>query len=82
MYLGQSYDPRTPIAPDAYAAAKWREVRWLSACHFLRVQQREMGNIKVMERIGPRSVWTPRNAHDAIHHGDMLAGRCMEHVRR
>ena len=82
MYIGQSYDPRTPIAPDAYEAAKWREARWLSARHFLHVQQRDMGNIKVMERISPRSEWTARNAHDAIHHGDMLVGRCMEHVRR
>jgi len=82
MYLGQSYNPETPIAPDAYAQAKLREARWLAACHFLHVQQRDMGNINVMERIGPRSVWTSRNTHDAIHHGDMLTGRCMEHVRR
>ena len=82
MYVGQNYNPKTPIAADAYGSAKWREARWLSARYFLHVQQRDMGNIKVMERIGPRSVWTPLNAHDAIHRGDMLVGRCMEHVRR
>jgi hypothetical protein len=82
MYVGQNYNPRTPIAPDAYEQAKCLEARWLSARHFLHVQQREMGNIKAMERIGPDSAWTPLNAHDAIHHGDMLVGRCMEHVRR
>lgn len=82
MYVGQNYNPNTKISHDAYEVAKWRESMWLAARYFLRVQQRAMGNIKVMERIGPRSDWTPLNAHDAIHRGDMLTGRCMEFVRR
>lgn len=87
MFLGQNYDPATPILADAYERAKVREATWFAARWYLYNQQRApqgLPHTGIFERfeIGTRKAWTPLNTHDAIHHGDMQVGRRMEYVRR
>jgi hypothetical protein len=76
-YLGQNYDPATPIAPDAIERARaWDAKRTAAKC-WIRTQHRAQGDhVIAYQRI------TRPDYHSSIHHGDALDGRTMEYVRR